>query len=48
MTAAGVNIIRVAIDVYDTLPAAGVPWFAAADKTNDGAMWYVDNYGHRC
>lgn len=44
-----VEIVRVAIDVEDTLAAASVPWFPASDKTGDRRYdWFVENYGNRC
>jgi hypothetical protein len=44
-----VDLVRVAIDVEDTDPAAGVPWFPAADKTNDPRhRWFVERSGHKC
>lgn len=44
-----VEVIRVAIDSQDTLPAADVPWFPASDKIGDRRyQWYVENFGRRC
>jgi hypothetical protein len=44
-----IDIVRCAIDVTDTAPVAGVPWFPASDKTKDPRhKWFIENYGTRC
>jgi hypothetical protein len=44
-----IEIVRIAIAEEDTEPAAGVPWFPAADKTRDPRhAWYAKTYGTRC
>lgn len=44
-----IEIMRIAIDVQDTLRSAGVPSFRAADKRGDPRhAWYVENYGSKC
>lgn len=44
-----IEITRIAIAPEDTLPAAGVPHFTAADKTKDPRhRWFTERYGQRC